>query len=137
MNHTLTKLKGSVRGLHFQLPPHSETKIVQCLRGTVFDVVVDMRAGSPTFLKWFSHVLSSEAHDSLYIPEGFAHGFQTLEADCEMLYLHSETYVPHAEGGVQVTEPLVSIEWPLPIVGLSQRDKEFPLLETTFTGINL
>ena len=128
INHTLTRKRGTVRGMHFQLYPHQETKIVQCLRGAVLDVAVDLRRGSPTFLKWTAVELSSENWRSLYIPEGCAHGFQTLTDDVEMLYFHSEYYAPGDERGVSATDPDMSIEWPLPIVEMSERDKELPSL---------
>jgi dTDP-4-dehydrorhamnose 3,5-epimerase len=101
INHTMTAKHGSVRGMHFQHPPHAETKFVSCLRGEVFDVAVDMRQGSPTFLHWHTEVLSASSHKTLMIPEGFAHGFQTLCDDCELIYLHSRAYTPGAEAGLQ------------------------------------
>ena len=101
INHTMTAKHGSVRGMHFQHPPHAETKFVSCLRGEVFDVAVDMRQGSPTFLHWHAEVLSPSNHKTLMIPEGFAHGFQTLCYDCELIYLHSRAYTPGAEAGLQ------------------------------------
>ena len=88
-----------MRGLHFQYPPHAETKLVSCLRGEVFDVAVDLRRDSPTFLRWHAEILSSDNHRTLLIPEGFAHGFQTLTEDCELLYLHTAAWQPGAEGG--------------------------------------
>ncbi len=93
INHTFTRGKGAVRGLHFQYPPHAEGKIVSCLRGEVYDVAVDIRKGSPTFLHWHGEILSAANQRSLLIPEGFAHGFQTLTENCELLYLHSERFI--------------------------------------------
>ena len=98
----MTASRGTVRGMHFQHPPHAETKFVSCLRGEVFDVAVDLRNGSPTFLHWHAEILSADNHRTLVIPEGFAHGFQTLSDDCEMLYFHTAAYNPEAEGGLNV-----------------------------------
>jgi len=138
INHSVTKTRGTVRGLHFQYPPHAETKIVSCLRGEIFDVAVDIRADSPTFLQWHGEVLSASNHKSLCIPEGFAHGFQTLTGDCELLYLHTEAYQPDAEGALNVQDPQIAITWPLPIAELSQRDQLHPFVsDSKFLGIKL
>lgn len=137
INHTLTRLAGAVRGMHFQRPPHAEFKVVSCLRGEVFDVAVDLRSQSPTFLMWHGEVLSAANQRSLVIPEGCAHGFQTLTPDCELLYLHTAGYQPSAEGGVNPTDPRVAIAWPLPIAQMSDRDRAFPVLEPGFPGIAL
>lgn len=137
INHTLTTERGAVRGMHFQHPPHTETKLVSCLRGSVFDVALDLRRGSPTFLQWHGEVLSAENHRALLIPVGFAHGFQTLEDGCELLYLHSEAYAPAAEGAVNAIDPKVGIEWPLPIGERSKRDTDHPMLGDEFEGIAL
>src|SRR5262245_29294520 len=109
VNHTLTRARGAVRGMHFQHPPHAELKVVSCLRGEVFDVAVDLRAGSPTFLEWFGERLSGENARALCIPKGFAHGFQTLTEDCEMLYFHTAPYVPAAEDGVHPADGRLNI----------------------------
>ena len=101
INHTLTRQRGTVRGLHFQYPPCAEIKMVSCLRGEIFDVAVDLRSGSATFLSWHAETLSPTNHKTLFIPEGFAHGFQALTDDCEMLYLHSAAYDPRNEGGLE------------------------------------
>lgn len=137
INHTLTRKQGAVRGMHFQYPPHAEMKLVSCLRGKVWDVAVDLRAGSPTFLQWHAVELSAENHCALLIPEGFAHGFQTLIKDCDLLYLHSEPYVPNAESGLCPTDPSLKICWPLAITELSQRDAQHALLTQEFTGLTL
>lgn len=135
INQTLTRHRGAVRGMHFQNTPYTETKIVSCLRGSVFDVAVDFRHGSPTFLSWYGLVLSAENRKSLLIPEGFAHGFQTMTDDCELLYLHSAPYVPTAEGALNALDPRLSIEWPLPVGEMSERDRLHPNLESDSTGI--
>lgn len=129
VNHTLTANKGTVRGLHLQRSPHAEMKFVTCLRGEVFDVAVDLRAQSPTFGRWFGEVLSSENMLTLVIPEGFAHGFQTLTPECEMLYFHTASYAPAAEAGVHPQDQSLAIAWPLPVHGLSPRDTLLPKLK--------
>jgi dTDP-4-dehydrorhamnose 3,5-epimerase len=137
INHTLTRRVGAVRGMHFQWPPHAETKLVSCLRGEVFDVAVDLRRHSPTFLQWHAEVLSPANQRSFLIPEGFAHGFQALAADCELVYVHSAPYVPEAEGAVSVRDPGLKIAWPLAISELSERDGRHPFLTPQFEGIDL
>jgi dTDP-4-dehydrorhamnose 3,5-epimerase len=137
INHTFTGEAGTVRGMHYQTPPHAEAKLVSCLRGEVWDVAVDLRAGSPTFLQWHAEVLSAENGRALLIPEGFAHGFQTLSPDVEMLYCHSNPYVPGAEAGLSPQDPRLALAWPLPIKQLSPRDSGHPLLTTTFEGVRL
>jgi len=135
INHSLTSSRGTVRGLHFQHPPYGEMKIISCLRGEVFDVAVDLRRDSPTFLRWHAEVLSDGNHRTLVIPEGFAHGFQTLSDDCELLYFHTAPYRAEAEGGIDPQDPVLCIEWPLPLAGLSPRDAGHPCLDEDFAGI--
>lgn len=135
INHTLTVNRGTVRGMHFQHPPHAEVKFVSCLRGEVFDVAVDLRHNSPTFLHWHAELLSADNHRTLVIPEGFAHGFQTLTDDCEMLYFHTAAHQSGAEGGLNPQDPRLAIQWPLPVAGLSPRDAAHPLLGDDFTGM--
>ena len=137
INHTITKMTGTVRGLHFQQSGYSEMKLVTCLRGSVWDVAVDLRSDSPTFLKWFAVELSASNQQSMLIPEGFAHGFQTLVDDCELIYLHSTAYAPHAEFGLNPIDPMLSINWPLAITNLSNRDAKHPLLDSQFKGVVL
>lgn len=137
INRTLTFARGTVRGMHFQHPPHAELKLVTCVRGEVFDVAVDLRKDSPTFLKWHGEILSQANHRSLLIPEGFAHGFQTLSAECEMIYLHTTTYHPEAEGGLNALDPILAIEWPESVKDRSDRDKISPMITRGFRGIEL
>ena len=138
INHSITKMRGAVRGLHFQFSPYAETKIVSCLQGEVFDVAVDLRVESSTFLHWYGEMLSASNHKSLCIPEGFAHGFQTLTEDCELLYVHTAPYQPDSEGGLHVQDPQLKIDWPLPISELSDRDRTHPFLaEAQFQGVQL
>lgn len=135
VNRTLTENTGTVRGMHFQHSPYAETKFVSCLRGEVFDVAVDLRQGSPTFLHWHAERLSAENHKTLVIPEGFAHGFQTLTDTCEMLYFHTAAYHPGAEGGLHVEDTKLAIQWQLPVAGLSPRDAAHPFLNSDFIGV--
>jgi dTDP-4-dehydrorhamnose 3,5-epimerase len=135
VNRTLTRVASTVRGLHYQRPPSVEAKIVSCLRGAAFDVAVDLRHGSPTFLQWHAETLSAENHRSLLIPEGVAHGFQSLGDDCELLYFHTGAYDPAAEGGLHPGDPRLAIAWPLPIEHLSERDASHPLIGPDFDGI--
>ena len=135
INHTLTRRKGAVRGLHFQLPPYAESKIVNCLHGELFDVAVDLRKNSPTFLKWHGEVLSAQNQRSLLIPEGFAHGFQALTDDCEIIYLHTVAYQQTAEAALNPTDPRLAIAWPLGITEMSDRDRSHPMLAADFEGI--
>lgn len=135
LNHSFTKKQGAVRGMHFQLPPFSEIKLVRCIAGSVFDVIIDIRKDSLTFLQWFGTELSAANRRMLYIPEGFAHGFQTLTEDCELIYHHSAFYTPGAEGGIRYNDPAVNINWPMAVTEISERDRNHPLLDSTFKAI--
>lgn len=137
INQTLTQKQGTIRGLHFQNAPYAEMKLVTCLRGAIWDVAVDLRAGSPTFLQWHAEELSAANHRALLIPEGFAHGFQTLCDDCELIYLHSRAYTPGAEAGLNPKDSMISIRWPLAITELSARDAQHPMLNHQFKGVAL
>ncbi len=137
INHTLTRCKGTVRGFHYQNPPYTETKIVSCIRGKVFDVAVDIRRGSSTFLQWHGEILSEESNTSLYIPDGFAHGFQALTDNCEMFYLHTMPYQAEAEGALNVQDPCLNVHWPLEITELSDRDRGHPMISDDFFGVTV
>ena len=137
INLTRTLQRGTVRGMHYQHPPHSEMKLVNCLRGAVLDIAVDLRSGSPTFLQWQAEELSAENRRSMLIPEGFAHGFQTLTDDCELLYFHSVKHVPGSEGALSALDPRLNIGWPLEITEMSERDRLHPRLTDQFTGLTL
>jgi dTDP-4-dehydrorhamnose 3,5-epimerase len=137
INQTLTRKKGAVRGLHFQYPPYAEAKVVICLKGEIFDVAVDLRKLSPTFLCWHAEILSAVNQKSLLIPEGFAHGFQTLTEDCELMYLHSESFHPQAEGALNVADPRLGIAWPEVVTDISDRDRSHPFISSCFEGILL
>ena len=135
INHSRTLGEGSVRGLHYQCSGAREAKLITCLQGSVWDVVVDLRAGSPTFLHWHAEYLQAGDGRSILIPAGFAHGFQTLSAEAELLYFHSAEYAPAYESGISAKDPRLNITWPLPIINLSQRDKSHPTLDASFTGV--
>jgi dTDP-4-dehydrorhamnose 3,5-epimerase len=130
VNLSRSETVGTIRGLHLQAPPHSEAKLVRCLRGRVWDVAVDLRPGSATWGCWHAVELRPERGNALLIPEGCAHGFQVLEASSELLYLHSGAWVQEAETGVRFDDPQLAIQWPLPPLGLSGRDLGLPLLES-------
>ena len=135
MNHSFTIKKGSIRGMHFQLPPFSEIKMVRCISGAVYDVIIDLRKDSATFLQWAAIELSATNKKMIYIPEGFAHGFQTLTDNCELIYHHSQFYTPGVEAGIQYNDQLINIKWPLPLTNISTKDNHYPLLNINFKGI--
>lgn len=135
VNRTLTRARATVRGMHYQVSPSAEAKIVSCLRGAIFDVAVDLRRDSPTFLRWHGEVLTAENSRSLFIPEGFAHGFQAVADDCEVLYFHTAAHDPEAERGIHPLDPRVAIAWPLRVEHLSERDASHPALAADFDGI--
>ena len=137
INQTVTQKQGTVRGVHYQHAPHSEMKLVSCLQGAIWDVAVDLRAGSPTFLQWHALELSATNHRALLIPEGFAHGFQTLVDNCELIYMHTKAYAPSAEAGLNPQDPMLAITWPLAITELSARDAQHPMLDHLFKGVQL
>jgi dTDP-4-dehydrorhamnose 3,5-epimerase len=130
MNVSFSQTKGTLRGLHFQREPAAEVKLVRCLSGQVFDVIVDLRSGSPTFGQYCSVMLDGELRNSIYIPVGFAHGFQTLSDGCELQYSHSSAYQPGHEGGINALDSVLDITWPLPPTVMSDRDRALvPLTE--------
>jgi dTDP-4-dehydrorhamnose 3,5-epimerase len=137
INHSLTAVRGTIRGMHFQYPPDAEIKLVSCLRGEIFDVAVDLRRDSPTFLGWHGEILSADNHKAMLIPEGFAHGFQTLTENCELLYFHTAPWQPRSEGGLNAQDARLGIRWPQPITEVSPRDAAHPLVEQGFPGITL
>jgi len=118
--------KGTLRGMHYQRDPHAEVKVVRCLSGAIWDVIIDIRPGSPTYRRWEGFELSRANGHQLYIPKGFAHGFQTLSDDCEVSYLISAPYSPEAATGVRHNDPNFNITWPLPIVAMSEKDLLWP-----------
>ncbi len=137
LNHSITNNTGAIRGMHYQQPPFTEIKMVKCIRGKILDVIIDIRKDSPTFLNWYGAELSETNKLMMYIPEGFAHGFQSLTDDCHLIYHHSEYYAPGVESGLRYNDPMVNIEWPLPSTIVSKRDKDHPLLTNQFKGIEI
>jgi len=132
-SHTLNV--GCIRGLHYQKPPYGEMKFIRCLSGRVWDVALDLRAGSPTFLKWYKQELTPDSKNMFVIPEGCAHGFQVLEKNSKLLYLHTSFYEPGSEGRVNYADKLVNITWPLPPTDISERDMKHPMLDSNFKGL--
>lgn len=137
INHTVTARQGTVRGLHFQHSPHAEKKLVSCLQGEVFDVAVDLRRGSPTWLQWHGTVLSAENGRALLIPEGFAHGFQALTDNVELLYCHSAAYAPQAEAALSPFDPRLRLAWPLQVTEVSERDARHAFIGDEFEGVSV
>lgn len=137
INYTYTAKCGTVRGMHYQSPPHAEMKLVTCLRGEVWDVAVDMRAGSPTFLQWYAEHLTPDNGCALLIPEGFAHGFQSLSDAVELIYCHSAAHNAAAEAGLNPQDLRLAIKWPLLISELSTRDAGHPMIVNELLGVRL
>ncbi|WP_298819612.1 dTDP-4-dehydrorhamnose 3,5-epimerase [Chloroflexus sp.] len=127
MNLSYNRLAGTLRGMHFQHAPYAETKLVRCIRGAIYDVIIDLRPESPTYKRWIGVKLTAANRLALYVPEGFAHGFQTLEDETEVFYQVSQYYTPSAEGGVRFDDPAFGIEWPLPVTEMSEKDRRWPL----------
>ncbi len=128
INTSYSRHRGSIRGVHFQRTPAAEAKVVRVVRGAIFDVAVDLRAGSQTFGRWVAQELSAENRTALYIPEGFGHGFQTLTDDVEMTYIHSVPFSPEFSGGVRYDDPEIGIDWPLSTTVISPKDQDLPTL---------
>ncbi|SFS05861.1 dTDP-4-dehydrorhamnose 3,5-epimerase [Dyella sp. OK004] len=137
VNLSTTFQRGSVRGMHFQWPPAAEAKLIRCVRGRVFDVAVDLRSSSPTFLQWHGVELTEDNQTQVFIPEGFAHGFQAMSDNVELLYMHTASWSRDHEGGLRPNDPRLAISWPLPIAQVSERDRSAPVLNDSFTGIQL
>lgn len=125
-NIAFSRIKGTLRGLHYQKAPHQEVKIVRCTRGVIFDIIVDLRPESETFRQWLGVKLTMDDYRALYVPKDFAHGFQSLEDNSEIMYLVSEAYAPSAEAGVRYNDPSLGIEWPLPVSVITQKDAGWP-----------
>lgn len=137
INYSRTETLGAVRGMHYQNSPYAEMKLIRCVKGRVWDVAIDLRAGSSTFLKWHAEELTPQNSRMLVIPEGCAHGFQVLESGSELLYLHTAFYNSDAEDGILHNDPQLGISWPLPVTDLSERDKQHLPLPIKFSGINI
>lgn len=137
INISSTHSAGAVRGMHYQLPPQAEMKLIRCIKGKVWDVAVDLRAGSPTYLQWHAEELTADSAKMFVIPEGCAHGFQVIDKDSELLYLHTAPYCSEAEGGIPYNDPRLNIQWPLEITETSDRDRRHPAISADFQGILL
>lgn len=136
-NHSLSIGKGLIRGMHFQRPPFAEAKLIKCIKGAIFDVIIDIREGSPTFLHWFGIELNAHNRTMLYIPEGFAHGFQSLTDETEILYQVTNFYHKESEGGIHYKDPMVDIAWKLPAGLVSEKDNNLAFIDHTFKGIRI
>lgn len=130
-NHSLSRPVGTIRGIHFQRPPHAQAKLVRCVRGSIMDYAIDLRAGSPTYGEYFAAELSAENGAQLFVPVGYGHAFVTLEPDTEVVYKVSDIYAPDCDGGIRWDDPTIAIDWPLPPQGatLSDKDKALPTLD--------
>jgi len=137
INSSFTKQKGTIRGLHFQYPPFQEVKIIMSLKGSIYDVAVDIRKNSPTFLQWHSEILDDKSRKIFLIPEGFAHGFQTMENNVEILYLHTNFYSKEYESGINYKDQTLNIKWPLNVTMVSERDKNHNFISLDFKGVDL
>lgn len=129
INVSRNSVAGTLRGLHYQIEPHAEAKLVRCTVGSIYDVIVDLRSESTSYLRWVGVELSAERLNMLYVPEGFAHGFQTLRDDTEVVYQMSEFYAPEAARGIRFDDPAFAIRWPLPVASISSRDADWPSLK--------
>jgi dTDP-4-dehydrorhamnose 3,5-epimerase len=134
-NHSFNKFKGTIRGMHFQRTPYTETKLIRCIEGCVYDVALDLRKESPTYLKHYGVELSAKNMMCILIPDGLAHGFQTLENDSTLLYHHSNFYTPSAEGGLRYDDISLNISWKLPPTNVSKKDLSYPLINKHFEPI--
>lgn len=135
INLSTTLKIGVVRGLHYQKVPSQEMKLVRCLRGAVFDVIVDLREDSATFLQWYGLELSENDEQMIVVPEGFAHGFQVLKENSEVLYFSTEFYSPGCESGLRYNDPALDIQWPLPVSEISEKDMSYSLVDHSFSGM--
>lgn len=135
INNSSSAKRGTLRGMHYQLPDAAEVKVVRCIKGALYDVIVDLRPDSPTFKQWFGAELSAENRRMMYVPRGFAHGFITLEDDTEAFYLVSAYYAPENERGLRYNDPAIGIEWPIAPTEISEKDAKWPDLDAAFHGL--
>ena len=136
VNNSLSTHKGTLRGLHYQLVPAAEAKLIRCMRGAVFDVIADLRPDSPTYCRWFGAELTEENRRMMFVPPGLAHGILTLTPNTELLYIASEFYTPEFERGVRWDDPAISIQWPFEPSEISTKDRTWPNLDSTFHGVD-
>jgi dTDP-4-dehydrorhamnose 3,5-epimerase len=137
INQSVNTLKGTLRGIHYQIPPPGDCKLIRCITGKVHDIIVDIREGSETFLHYFATELSGENLKMIYITEGFAHGFITLEDNTQLIYQHTSSYLPKQEAGIRYNDPLLNIKLPIEPIIISEKDQNLPLLNTNFKGIKI
>ena len=135
INHVVVNKKGTIKGMHFQVPPYSEIKVVNVIKGKIFDILIDVRKDSKNFLNWKSFILNSKENKSLLVPQGFAHGFQTLNDNCEIIYCHSELYKSTKELSINPFDPIVDISWPIKVSNISLKDKKTNFIYNDFKGI--
>jgi dTDP-4-dehydrorhamnose 3,5-epimerase len=136
VNLSETTRRGGIRGMHYQKPPAAEAKLIRCLRGRVFDVAVDLRQGSPTFLHWHALELDADAGNAVFIPEGFAHGFQALSDEVQLLYMHTKPWTPTLEAGLPFDDARLAIAWPLPPTSVSEKDRGYARIDDRFSGVS-
>ncbi len=137
INNSLTRQRGTLRGMHYQLPPAAEVKVVRCIRGALYDVIIDLRPDSPSFAHWFGAELTAENRKMMYVPRGFAHGFLTTADDTEAFYLVSAFYSPELERGLRFDDPRFAVKWPFPPLEVSEKDRSWPDFDTDFHGVEL
>lgn len=137
INHSLTRQVGAIRGMHYQIPPVSEIKIIRCIKGAVYDVIIDIRTHSPTFRMWYGIEISKKNMKMVFIPEGFAHGFQVIDGPAELIYHHTEFYSPSHERGLRFDDPLLAINWPLNVTVVSEKDRNYSLINNNFIGVKI
>ena len=137
INHSLTSTVGAIRGMHYQNTPYTEIKMVRCIVGEIFDVAIDLRKDSDTFLQWHGEYLNSKNFKMMVIPEGFAHGFQVIKPNSELLYFHTESYTQKAESGILFNDKKIGIKWPLKVTDISERDLRHEKIINKFKGINI
>lgn len=135
INNSLTKDKGTLRGMHYQLPPSAEVKVVRCIQGALFDVIIDLRPSSPTFCKWHGATLTAENRRMMYVPKGFAHGFITLEENTEAFYLSGAAYAQDRERGLRYNDPQFNIKWPIEPLVVSEKDANWPDFDPNWHGV--
>ena len=134
-NHSYNTLKGTIRGMHYQVSPYKEIKLIRCVKGAINDIIIDIRQNSPTFLQHICVELSEQNKKMIYVPEGFAHGFQTLTNNTELIYHHTHYFVPNADAGLNYADETLNIKWNLPVSIISEKDKNYKLINNTFKGI--
>jgi len=137
INNSMSTRKGAIRGLHYQLAPNSEVKVMRCVRGAIYDVIVDLRAGSPTFLRWFGSELTAENRIMMYVPRGYAHAFLSLTDDVEVVYMASAFYAPESERGLRWDDPAIGIKWPIEPREVSGKDRSWPDFDPALHGAEI